>query len=164
MRSRRCSSLATAKRSRGARSRRGAERADYRSLHARRATGHKARVSPIVGRKVFGIASHKQTPGGLRRGPDHRVGQLDAICSPQRHRTVGDLVVEGDDLEAFEKTPGRVDQIGVRSHHHLHPGDDADRPAFKALDFLAGLGDGVEMINEDIGVEKRAYHSRRTFS
>ena len=86
------------------------------------------------------------------------------MCSPQCHRTVGDLVVQCDDLEAFEEAPGRIDKVGVRPYHHLHPGDDAHGSAIEALDFLAGLGDGVQMVNEDIGVEKRAYHSRRTFS
>ena len=88
----------------------------------------------------------------------------EALRSPQCHCAVGDLVVQSDDFEAFEKAPGRLDQIVVRPNHHLDPGDDTDRPAFEALDFLAGLGDGVQMVDEDIGVEECAYHSRRTFS
>ena len=119
--------------------------------------------SRIARWKVLGIAGHKQVAGGLRRGPDHRVREFDAMGSPQSRRTVGDLIIQRYDPEALEEKAGRLDQISVSPHHHLHPGDDADGPVLEALDFRAGLGDGVQVIDEDIGVKQRAYHSRRTF-
>ena len=100
----------------------------------------------------------------LRRCPDNCVGQFDVMVAAKAHGTLCNLSIDLNDIETAQKAARRNFDIAGSANHHLHPRDDTDGFLRVALKFSASLGDGIEVVDENVSVEQRFHHSPRTFS
>jgi hypothetical protein len=91
-------------------------------------------------------------------------GQLDPVIATKADSALGNRFVDRDDLEVAQEASRRHLEIGAGADHDLHPCDDADRLLLVSLKLGTRLGHGVEVVDQDVGVEQRLHHSRRTFS
>jgi hypothetical protein len=91
-------------------------------------------------------------------------GKFDPMAPTKADGALRNLFVDTYDIEATQKAPRRSFERVAGANHDLHPCDDADRLRRIALKLGAGFGDGVEVIDQNVGVEQRLHHSLRTFS
>jgi hypothetical protein len=108
-------------------------------------------------------ARQKKHRMNVRRCPDHGIGQPDPVLATQCHCSFGDVVLERDDDKGVQKGTGLRLHVLTCADHHLHPGHDADRLFSVSSQFRSRLRNGVEEIDQDVGVEKGFHHSLRTF-
>jgi len=100
----------------------------------------------------------------LRCRPDHGIWQFDPMASTKANSAFRNLFIDCDDIEAVQKAARRRFKILIGANHDLHPRNDADCFFSVALKFCAGFGNGIEVVDENVGVEQCLHHSRRTFS
>jgi hypothetical protein len=89
----------------------------------------------------------------LCRCPDDCIRQFDPTAATKTDGALRNLFVDGDDIKAVQKGARRSFEIAIGSDHDLHPGDDTDRLFRVALKFGARLGNGIEVVDQDVGVE-----------
>jgi len=114
--------------------------------------------------KVSGIARDKKHGMHLRRSPDHRMGQFDAVAATESDCTLRNPLIDCQYIESIQESSRCHFDIAAGANHNLHPGDDADGLVRIVLQFGAGFRNSIEIIDENIGIEERLHHSRRTFS
>jgi hypothetical protein len=59
---------------------------------------------------------------------------------------------------AVEEGAGTLLDLERCADHDFHPGDDADRSVAMTFELVAGGGHGVEVVDQDAGVEHRCRH------
>lgn len=82
----------------------------------------------------------------------------------QRYCSFGYGVIDSDDRKAGQESARSVCHLRLGTDENLHPGDNADRLFAISCQFVSRWWNCVEIIDQDICVEKRLYHSLRMFS
>ena len=113
--------------------------------------------------EILGIARNEKQGMRLCRCPDYGIGQFDPMLPTKADGTVRNSFVYNDNIETAQKAPCRKFEIVACADHDLHPGDDANCFLGVTLKLGTGGGNGIEVIDQNIGIEQRLHHSLRTF-
>jgi hypothetical protein len=81
--------------------------------------------------------------------------------SPERRRLFGDIAIHAHHRETLEICAESLDVRGRRADQKLDPGHDADRRILVAGDLTSGVVYAKQVIDQDVAIEQRLYHSLR---
>src|ERR1700675_2294024 len=114
-------------------------------------------------RENLGVWRGEEHRVRLCRCPDDRIGEFDPMAATKTDGALRNRFVDGDNIKAVQKMARRGFEIAIGSNHYLHPGDDADRLLGVALKFGVRLGNSIEVVDQDVGVEQRLNLSLSSF-
>ena len=92
------------------------------------------------------------------------IRQLYSATPTDIHRFCGNITVNWEPFELRQKCFDKRPVLFGHASHYFHPGDQANRLFPMSANFLRSLWNAIQIIDQNIGIEKNFYHSDRIVS